>query len=401
MAVPAEIAALIAGRPDAYAGAADTIGGERAQMLAAMAQAGTAGKAAYEQARAAAQAQRQSALAALAAQLGGMPSATRAAAEASLDATADEQAGYLAADQANWSNALGASQTANDAYLGRLATVLPQIKASADANLTSNLMDSWAEVERAIEDSRRQTAMQLAQIRFNKAQQDSSWAREERMRQEAWDREERLIAEERAYNDARRGGGGGGGGGGRGGGGGSTTPTDPFGGWNSTEARAIVNGALFNEFNRLPLFQTNDQGLTQYGNPGQFDTGHAPRASFVQGVNTELANSAFDNADYLLNGGAAYGVAAGLADDDNLDSYYAWTGAPGESTAPWQNWARNRYGKTGPRREPPRERLGYNMAPSRNNSKAPRDPNSTIMRPTVVSKPKPSRPARRPAPRDR
>lgn len=401
MTTAAEIAALVAGRPDAFAGAADTIGGERAQLLAAMAQAGSAGRAAYEQAKAAGQAQRQQAIAALAAQLGGMPTATRAAAEASLGATAAEGAGYLAADEANWANAMGASQTSNDAYLGRLATVLPQMKSSADAGLTSNLMDSWAEIERAIADNQRQTAMQIAQLKFNKSQQDDAWAREERMRDEAWAREDALLAAELARSGY---GGGGGSGGGRGGGGGGSSssytgvgpldPTDPYGGLSEGKAYNFADSRFTENYNAAgPETLSVDMSY----DPGMANRFRNQIVNTVNSMNANRAQNVLDQTDWDFNGGNWLGVSQPLLNDDNYNLSFPTQVDRSVIQGPRATGQRPPVTRRQPTQ---RDRQNASMYTARNQGVGNRQITPRKSGGQTANRPAPARPAR-PAPRNR
>ena len=153
---------------DPFDSAASKIDEQKRAVLAAMAQAGSAGKAAYEQARTRIAAQRQ---AALAAALGGadergLNPELQAQLSAKITAGLDRQAADLSASEASYAGQQSTIGQASDSYLSEAAAAIPSLRARSERQVAA--LRAKAEEDEAD----RQLKRQLAEFGFARDQTD-------------------------------------------------------------------------------------------------------------------------------------------------------------------------------------------------------------------------------------
>ena len=330
----ADILNIVANRPDAYAGAETQLAAERMALMQAMASAGSAGKAAYEQAKNNAAVNQ-----ALAMQqvqnIGDAPAGLLNALANRVAQAGAEQAGYLNANQGNWSNYYDAMTQSNDAYLGRLASTVPMLRQQAADTLTSNLTGLQTELEGKLAEIKQQAALQLANMQMQDWLRTEGYKREDKLREEDWQHQVEFLKLQQALG----GGGGGGGGGSRYGSSGWTparwqhdpTTGDPFGNLGpDTGAPIFANAAYASLSGSTPLATFRDSAqatanremrFTADGRPYWTNSSNPVEALTI--ANRSRAQGILNNADYALNGGAMYGITEQLLNDANYNDLAA------------------------------------------------------------------------------
>lgn len=323
-----EILSIVANRPDAYAGAETQIAADRLALMQAMAQAGSAGKAAYETAKANAAANQAIALQQVAAlaEAGNAPQGLIDSIAARVNQGSNEQLGYMSANQGNWSNYYDAMTQSNDAYLGRLSSVIPMYRQQANDSLTVNLNSLMSNESTQLAKIKQEAALQLANLQYQDYLRQEGYKREDQLRAEDWAHQLELL---------KMGSGGGGGGyGGRYGGGSSgwtparwqhdPTTGDPFGNLGEAAATTFANAAYSQISARTP-YATFDEGATTSSNRElKFTADGRPYwgrssdpVSALSTANASRAYGILDNADIALNGGVMFGLTEQMLNDDN------------------------------------------------------------------------------------
>lgn len=361
-----DILNIVANRPDAYAGAEQQLATERLQLMQAMASAGSAGKAAFEQAKN--NAAINQALAMQQVQgIGDAPAGLLNALAARVAQAGNEQTGYLNANQANWSNYYDAMGQSNDAYLGRLAATVPMFRQQATDSLTSNLTGLKTQLESQLAQIKQEAALQLANIQM-----------QDYLRQEGYKREDQLRAEDWAHQlELLKLGASGGGGGGRYGGGSDgwsparwqhdPTTGDPFGNLGLDAAKAYTQAAYSQLSSRTPLATFNERQdttsnrqmkMTADGRP--YWTNSDDPVAAVTLANQSRAQGLLNLSDYDLNGGVLYGLTQQWLNDSNAADLAERTNPTYSNT--------NVYGRTPTRVQPRAAQMGP-PAPSRTTSR--------------------------------
>jgi len=153
---------------DSFDAAGTKIDEQKRALLAAMAQAGSAGKAAYEQAQARIAAQRQASLAAAldGANERGLSPELQEQLSSRIAAPLDRQAADLSASQASYAGHQATIQAASESYLGEAQAAIPSLRARSERQVAA--LRAQAEQEEAD----RQLKRQLAEFGFLRGQTD-------------------------------------------------------------------------------------------------------------------------------------------------------------------------------------------------------------------------------------
>jgi hypothetical protein len=153
---------------DSFDAAGTKIDEQKRALLAAMAQAGSAGKAAYEQAQARIAAQRQASLAAAldGANERGLSPELQEQLSSRITAPLDRQAADLSASQASYAGHQATIQAASESYLGEAQAAIPSLRARSERQVAA--LRAQAEQDEAD----RQLKRQLAEFGFLRGQTD-------------------------------------------------------------------------------------------------------------------------------------------------------------------------------------------------------------------------------------
>lgn len=354
------IMATINARPDPFKGTEAEVIAERNRLLDSMAQSGTAGRQQYEMAKANAEANKNAALAVNAAQ-GGQINAPQALIDAlaqQITAGTNQQQGYLAAEQGNWSNMFDAQRQTSDGWMTRFNAALPMFKRQSDDVLATNIAGEYGKATAAMQAAQQEAIMQMAMLQQQDWLRKESYKREDQLRAEDFQRQLEIMA----YEASLRGGGGGGGGRGGGGGGSGKLPWqhdqfsgDPFGGLGQEAATDFVNATIFEQDRQTPWASWDDPSSTTANRQQKYD----PKTGTYYWTRADNPEDAFgianeskiigmlDYSDWLLNGGSHYGVSDAMMSDRNRDLLYDRATTIGGSPYVRPNYGSS--GVTGPR----------------------------------------------------